>query len=83
MTDDKLNLAKALETRIKELDAEIMALFDAPKKINPKKPFRCFGQIYGNYNSELYITLTRQDLNALQAIRSAERDHLNKLLKEL
>ena len=83
MTPEVLIAAKAIEERIQELEAEIYALFDAPKKINPKKPFKCFGNIFGNYKSELEITLSNQDIQALQAIRSAEKQSLEKILKKL
>lgn len=83
VTTEELKTAKVIEARINELNAEIHALFDAPKRIKPRKPFKCVGQIYGLYNSELEITLTHQDIQVLQAIRSAEVEGLKKALKEL
>ncbi len=83
VTTEELQKAKAIEARINELNAEIYALFDAPKRIKPSKPFKCVGHIFGSYNSELEITLTHQDIQVLQAIRSAEMDGLKKVLKEL
>lgn len=53
------------------------------KKINPFKPFRVRGQIFGNYDSDFEIRLTRQDIIALQAIRSAELEHLQEILENL
>lgn len=83
MTTEELKTAKVIEARINELNAEIYALFDAPKRIKPRKPFKCVGQIYGHYNSELEITLTHQDIQVLQAIRTAEMNGLKKALEEL
>lgn len=83
VTTEELKKAKAIEARINELNAEIYALFDAPKRIKPKKPFKCVGQIFGPYNSELEITLTNQDIQVLQAIRTAEMNGLKKALEEL
>jgi len=84
MTDQELLAAKLIKERIQELDAQIFALFDAEKKkINPFKPFIVRGQIYGNYSSEKEITLTRQDIVALQEIRQAEKNSLENILKQL
>ena len=83
MTIEELKTAKVIEARINELNAEIHALFDAPKRIKPRKPFKCVGQIFGPYNSELEITLTHQDIQVLQAIRTAEMNGLKKALEEL
>ena len=83
MTTEELKKAKAIEARINELNTEIYALFDAPKRIKPRKPFKCVGHIFGPYNSELEITLTNQDIQVLQAIRSAEMNGLKKVLEEL
>lgn len=84
MKNEDLKAAKEIETRINQLDAEIMALFDATnKKINPFKPFHVRGQIFGNYDSDFEIRLTKQDINALQAIRSAELEHLRELFNNL
>lgn len=84
MKHEELKAAKEIETRINQLDAEIMALFDAQgKKINPFKPFTVRGQIYGNYDSNFEIKLTKHDISVLQAIRSAELNHLKELLENL
>lgn len=78
MTEKELKMAKKLETRIKELDTEIMALFDAKGlKINPFKPFKIY-----NYSSK-EIELTHLDIRVLQDVRSQEKQYLQKLLDEL
>lgn len=84
MTEQELLTANLIKERIKELDAQIFALFDAEKKrINPFKSFIVRGQIYGNYGSEKEITLTRQDIVTLQEIRQAEKESLQKILEQL
>lgn len=84
MTEQELLTANLIEERIKELDAQILALFDAEKKrINPFKSFIVCGKIYSNYVSEKEITLTRQDIVTLQEIRQAEKESLQKILEQL
>lgn len=83
MNKEQLQTAKLIEERLEELNTEILALFDAPKKINPKKPFLCRGHIHGAHISEVEITLTIQDINVLQAIRTAEKEGLESLLANL
>lgn len=84
MTDQELLTANLIKERIKELDAQIYALFDAEKRrINPFKSFIVRGQIYGDYVSEKEITLTRQDIVTLQEIRQAEKNSLENILKQL
>lgn len=81
MTEKDLEVAKKLDARIKELDDEIMALFDAKgKKINPFKPI----QIGKNrYSKEMTITLSGQDITLLQTIRVAEKLRLEEMLKQM
>lgn len=85
MTEKDIKTINAIRSRIKELDVEIYALFDAMgKKVKPKKPFRVSGHIHSNdYTSEAEIRLTNTDIQMLQMIRSEEKEKLEKILKEL
>ena len=84
MDKKDLKTASLIQQRIDELEAEIMALFDAQgKKVNPLKPFTVRGQIYGNYVSEKEITLTKHDITILQMVRSEEQDRLKEMLDKL
>lgn len=85
MTPEQYNTAQAIRERIIELTEEITALFDAKdKRIKPAKPFICHGFIRSSHFAEdKEITLTKQDIRVLQAIRQAECDQLEKILKEL
>lgn len=81
MTEKDLEVAKKLDARIKELDNELMALFDVKgKKINPFKPFT-IGK--NRYSEEVTITLSHQDITLLQTIRVSEKLRLEELLKQM
>lgn len=85
MTDKDIKTINAIRSRIKELDTEIYALFDAmDKKVKPKNPFKVRGYIHSNdYMSDAEIKLTNADIQMLQMIRSEEKETLEKILKEL
>jgi hypothetical protein len=83
MTEKDLEVAKKLDARIKELDNEIMALFDAKgKKINPHKPFTIKKSRWSGVE-ETTITLSGQDITILQTIRVSEKLRLEELLKQM
>lgn len=83
MTEKDLEVAKKLDARIKELDNEIMVLFDVRgKKINPHKPFAIKKSRWGGAE-ETTIKLSNQDINLLQTIRVAEKLRLEEILKQM
>lgn len=83
MTEKDLEVAKKLDARIKELDNEVMALFDAKgKKINPFKPFAIGKNRYG-VEEGTTITLSGQDITLLQTIRVSEKLRLEEMLKQM
>ena len=85
MTDKDIKTINTMRSRIKELDTEIYALFDAMgKKVKPKNPFKVRGYIHSNdYMSEAEIRLTHADIQMLQMIRSKEKETLETILKNL
>lgn len=85
MTDNDLKTANAIKERIETLDVEIYALLDCiGKRINPFKAFKIRSCVrHNNISEEVTIKLTKQDILALQAIRSAEKDQLRNLLEDL
>lgn len=83
MTEKDLEVAKKLDARIKELENEVMALFDAKgKKINPFKPFTIGKNRYGAEEGTT-ITLSGQDITILQTIRVSEKLRLEEMLKQM
>lgn len=85
MTDNELKTANAIRERIDTLDVETYALMDCiGKRINPFKAFKIRSCVrHNNISEEVTIKLTKQDILALQAIRSAEKDQLRNLLEDL
>ena len=85
MTEKELQNANLIKERIEQLNEEIYALFDAKgKRIRPFKPFKVIGFIHSNdYVEEKEITLTLNDIKALQDIRSIEKQTLENILKRL
>lgn len=85
MTDNDLKAANAIKKRIDSLDVETYALLDCiGKRINPFKAFKIRSCVrHNNIPEEVTIKLTKQDILALQAIRSAEKEHLQNLLEDL
>lgn len=84
MTDNDLKTANAIKERIDTLNVETYALLDCMgKRINPFKAFKVRGCVRSDIPEEVTIKLTKQDIMALQAIRSAEREQLHNLLEGL
>lgn len=85
MTDNELKTANAIRERMDTLDVETYALLDCiGKRINPFKAFKIRSCVrFNNIHEEVTIKLTKQDIMALQAIRSAEKDQLKSLLEDL
>lgn len=84
MTDNDLKTANAIKERIETLDVETYALLDCiGKRINPFKAFKIRSCVRSDIPEEVTIKLTKQDILALQAIRSAEKEQLRNLLEDL
>ena len=85
MTDNELKTANAIRERMDTLDVETYALLDCiGKRINPFKAFKIRSCVRpNNISEEVTIKLTKQDIMALQAIRSAEKEQLKNLLEDL
>lgn len=84
MTDNDLKTANAIKERIDTLKVESYALLDCiGKRINPFKAFKIRSCVRSDIPEEVTIKLTKQDIIALQAIRSAEMDQLEHLLEDL
>lgn len=95
MTEERLEFASIIKSRVDKLDEEINALVDITPEIRSSELFSCKrkrGTLCSiirnrlknkNYNSEYEIELSNEDCRALIAIRLAEIEALKSVIKEL